>query len=146
MDETGLLDDDYFEEGFSIAEGTGGPVKLTQKDIREVQLAKAAIRAGVETLMAECHVTPEQLQTVYVAGGFGYKLNLEKAIRIGLLPESFAGKMVAAGNSSLAGTVLCLRQEESKGRAVKLCNGAKELSLSDNKTFQDLYIESMLFE
>lgn len=146
LDETGLLEEEYFEEGFSIAEGTHGSVKLTQKDIREVQLAKAAIRAGIETLMAECDVTPEQLQTVYVAGGFGYKLNLEKAIQIGLLPESFAGKMVAVGNSSLAGAVLCLQQEKNKERAIKLRDDAKELSLSDNRIFQELYIESMMFE
>ena len=146
LDETGLLNDDYFEEGFSIAEGTGGIVKLTQKDIREVQLAKAAIRAGVETLMAECHVSSEQLQAVYVAGGFGYQLNIEKAIRIGLLPEEFAGKVVAVGNGSLAGAVLCLQQEENRKRAVKLRDSAKEVSLSEHKIFQELYIESMMFE
>lgn len=145
LDETGLLEDVYFEEGFFVAEGQIGTVKLTQKDIREIQLAKAAIRAGIETLMKACHVTAEDLETVYVAGGFGYQLNLEKAIQIGLLPEAFKGKVVAVGNSSLGGAALCVKQNENEERASFIRKISKEISLSGNQRFQELYIGAMFF-
>ncbi len=145
LDETGLLEDAYFEEGFSVAEGETDPVKLTQKDIREVQLAKAAIRAGIETLMEACNVTAEDLESVYVAGGFGYQLNIEKAIQIGLLPEAFKGKVVAVGNSSLGGAALCVKQSENEKRAAFIRGLSKEVSLSGNQRFQELYIDAMFF-
>lgn len=149
LDETGLLHEAYFDEGFIIAPPTqtaqtaSGPIKLTQQDIREVQLAKAAILAGIETLLQSCNITPQELETVYVAGGFGTQLNLEKAISIGLFPESFAGKLVAVGNSALAGAVQCLKAPEIQARAEKICRISKEISLSGNATFQEKYIQSM---
>lgn len=146
LDETGLLAEDYFDEGFIIAQPAQtapSPIKLTQQDIREVQLAKAAILAGIETLLKECNITPQELETVYVAGGFGTQLNLEKAISIGLFPESFAGKMVACGNSALAGAVQCLKAPEQQERLDAICSISKEISLSGNATFQEKYIQSM---
>lgn len=143
LDETGLLTEAWFEEGFTIAQSEHGPIRLTQKDIREVQLAKGAILAGIETLLATCGITPQTLGTVYVAGGFGTQLDLEKAMDIGLFPKGFTGKMVAVGNSALGGAVLCLKAPEQQKRAAHICRIAKEISLSGNPRFQDLYIQSM---
>ena len=83
VDETGLLDDEYFDDGFPVAEG----IVFTNKDVREVQLAKSAVRAGLEVLLEEYGADYDQIGKLYIAGGFGQKINLEKAVGIGLLPE-----------------------------------------------------------
>ncbi len=146
IDETGLLDDDYFDSGFLVAEGTGGPIAFTQKDIREVQLAKAAIHAGVQTLMEEYQAGPEDLEHVFVAGGFGYRMDLEKAILIGLLPKALKDKVKAVGNSSLGGAALCLMEQDGLERAENIRRVSQEVSLSVNHTFQEAYVDSMMFE
>ncbi|MCR4895593.1 MAG: ASKHA domain-containing protein [Lachnospiraceae bacterium] len=97
VDETGLLADPYFEEGILI-----GGIRMTQKEIRDLQLAKSAIAVGTQTLVKEGGM-PDR---VVLAGGFGYFLQPENAIAIGLLPEDFAGKIVPGGNTALRGAIL----------------------------------------
>ncbi|MBQ7358528.1 MAG: DUF4445 domain-containing protein [Lachnospiraceae bacterium] len=96
MDETGLLIDPYFEEGIVVADK-----RITQQDIRRLQLAKGATRAGLQILTKDTPVS-----VVYLAGGFGFFLDGDKAVRIGLLPEQFAGKVRAVGNVALEGAFL----------------------------------------
>lgn len=146
LDETGLLDEDYFDDGFLVAKGPQGDITFTQKDIREVQLAKAAIRAGVETLMEEYQAKPEDLEYVFVAGGFGYRMDLEKAIFIGLLPEVLKDKVRAVGNSSLGGAALCLTDGDGLKTAEKIRKVSSEVSLAESRKFQEVYVESMMFE
>ena len=117
VDEMGSLDEDYFDDGFPLAKTPDGrEIVFTQQDVREIQLAKAAIRAGVETLVLRYGITKEQVKKVYVAGGFGYKPDKEKAIAIGMLPEEFADKIETVGNSSLAGARQYLRDGEGEAR------------------------------
>jgi uncharacterized 2Fe-2S/4Fe-4S cluster protein (DUF4445 family) len=97
LDETGLLADPYFDEGILI-----GGIRMTQKEIRDLQLAKSAIAVGVQTLVGEGGM-PDR---VVLAGGFGYFLQPEDAITIGLLPEDFAGKILPGGNTALKGAIL----------------------------------------
>ena len=78
LDETGALDDDIFDDGFEIAPG----VVFTQKDVREMQLAKSAVRAGLETLLLRYGATYADIKKLYVAGGFGYRIDREKAVDI----------------------------------------------------------------
>ena len=106
IDETGLLDEAYFEEGidFPIQDIKGSAetvIHLTQKDIRDIQMAKAAVRAGIEILHEK--MGQPKLTHVYLAGGFGYYLDVNAAITIGLLPEHTRNIVTAAGNTSLAG-------------------------------------------
>ena len=90
VDETGALDEDYFDDGFPLAKTPDGKeIVFTQKDVREIQLAKAAVRAGVETLLLRYGIKKEEVSKVYLAGGFGYKLNTDKAIAIGMIPEEW---------------------------------------------------------
>jgi len=134
---------------------------LTQKDIRELQLAKAAIRAGIETLCVRYGVSKEQVSRVYLAGGFGYRLDVEKAMAIGMLPEEFAGRILAVGNSALAGTVRFMRESQSietcsdgnKNRErnasqvlQEIVNVSEEIGLSTDKDFNEFYMEHMMFE
>ena len=85
IDENGMLDDAYFVGGYPVAKRTDGQIIcLTQKDIRELQMAKAAVCAAAQTLMIKYHTDPAQIRHIYIAGGFGYQLNYEKAADIGL--------------------------------------------------------------
>ena len=72
-------------------------VYLTQKDIGEVQLAKAAIAAGIQLLLKKRNIEESQIQTVYLAGGFGNYMSAENAARIGLIPESFCEESTMCG-------------------------------------------------
>ncbi len=147
LDETGLLHEDYFEDGFPLAQNSqGAQIVLTQKDIREMQLAKAAVRAGVETLLLRYGVSKEQVAKVYLAGGFGYRLDAEKAIAIGMLPEEFADRIQAVGNSCLAGAVKYLREENSTAILQELVRISEEINLSMDKDFNEAYMDFMMFE
>ena len=118
---------------------------MTQKDIREVQLAKSAIRAGIETLLYEERMTCEDIDRVYVAGGFGYYLQPAKAAAIGLLPPQLVYKTAAAGNTSLAGAAAVLADEAVLDDMKKICRHAGEVILANNDFFQSAYIEHMNF-
>lgn len=146
VDETGLLDEEYFDDGYEIAKDEeGNPIAFTQKDIREIQLAKSAVRAGMETLLRRYGAAYEDIDTVYLAGGFGYKINIEKAVYIGLLPKEFSGKVKTIGNSSLGGAVKYLLEEESHKKIGKILEIAKEVGLASDKDFNEFYMEHMFF-
>ncbi|MBQ9022471.1 MAG: DUF4445 domain-containing protein [Eubacterium sp.] len=142
MDETGLLEDDYVDDGFPLSDD----VVFTDQDVREVQLAKSAIRAGAETLMEEYGVGYDDISALYLAGGFGQKINLQKAAGIGLLPEELLDRTKAVGNSSLAGAVMIAKDETLKERFAHVADYSEEVSLTGNPTFNDLYMEYMMFE
>lgn len=146
MDETGRLEDNWFETGFPIAQNSHGEqICLTQKDIREIQLAKAAVRGGIETLLDKYGITAEQVEQVYVAGGFGYRLDYEKAMEIGMFPKEFSGKVQAVGNSSLRGAVRLLCDPERMKEAVYTAALAEEIDLSSDAVFQEAYMDAMFF-
>lgn len=147
VDETGLLEDDYFDDGVLIAKDKNGEdIVFTQQDVREIQLAKAAVRAGVEVLVKKYGLRLDDVDTVYLAGGFGFRLNIEKAISIGLLPESFADKIQIAGNTSLKGAALCLLDEGKISEIEKIVENCDEVSLGSDKDFNSAYMDSMFFE
>lgn len=147
LDETGLLEEEYFEGGYLLAtDPEGKPISFTQKDIREIQLAKAAIRAGLETLLVRFGISYEDVGEVYVAGGFGYKLDLKKAVEIGMLPEELLERTVAVGNTSLQGAAYLALGRFEASDAEMLAGRAEEISLANDKNFQDFYMEYMLFE
>lgn len=146
IDEAGVLEVSG-EEGFVLTEKENGEIiSFTQKDVREIQLAKSAVRAGMETLLLRYGITKEQVDTVYIAGGFGFKLSLEKAVMIGLLPEEFQGKTKVLGNSALGGAVKYLTDSEAAEKAQKIKETAEEISLSKDRDFNNLYMEHMFFE
>lgn len=146
MDETGALDEDYFDDGFPLAKTPDGKeIVFTQKDVREIQLAKAAVRAGVETLLLRYGIKKEEVSKVYLAGGFGYKLNTDKAIAIGMIPEEWADRIVAVGNSSLSGACKYLKDENGDKTIEKLVSISEEVNLSADKEFNEFYMNEMFF-
>lgn len=75
---------------------------LTAADVRNLQLAKAAVAAGIRVLLQQRGITPEQVDGVYLAGGFGSYLDPESAMAIGMLPRACAGRLHTLGNTALA--------------------------------------------
>jgi uncharacterized 2Fe-2S/4Fe-4S cluster protein (DUF4445 family) len=147
MDETGLLEDDIFEDGFYLGQTLGGEeITITQKDIREIQLAKSAIRAGLETLIHHYGVTYNEIENIYIAGGFGYKLDIIKGVGIGLLPAEAKRKIKAVGNSSLYGANLSLWNSQVEESVQKIIENATEIDLGSDKDFNNFYMEHMYFE
>jgi uncharacterized 2Fe-2S/4Fe-4S cluster protein (DUF4445 family) len=87
-------------------------IVITQKDIREIQTAKAAIAAGVLTLLHEADVDIRYVSCIYLAGGFGNYMNPENALKIGLIPKAAKGKIRAIGNAAGAGAIMTLCHEK----------------------------------
>ena len=123
----------------------GKAISLTQKDIRELQNAKAAIAAGVLLLLEKASLAPEQIDTVFIAGGFGNYLDIDDALAIGLLPPALRGKTRSAGNTAGMGALACLIEQELFQQARELASDITYYELSAQKRFTDLYIEAMLF-
>lgn len=131
--------------GGSCMIGQSG-VCLTQKDIRELQLAKAAVRAGIQTLLDAAELLPEQLDQVVLAGGFGMALPVASAAAIGLLPGVCAGRVVAAGNTAGAGAAQLLLDEAQTAQAASLAGRIRYLELAGNPQFAKHFIKYLSLE
>ena len=149
IDETGMFDEDYFDDGFPLAQkGSGEAIAFTQKDVREIQLAKSAVRAGFEVLLKRFGVRYDELSRLYLAGGFGYYLNVEKASLIGMIPQELVERTEACGNSSLNGVIRFITSEnldEAERTLSSLAEEGEEIALSTDRDFNELYMENMLF-
>lgn len=121
-------------------------IYLTQKDIGEVQLAKAAIAAGIQLLLKKRNVEESQIQTVYLAGGFGNYMNAENAARIGLIPESFAKKVQCVGNAAGEGAKIALLNKNERHEIEKVVQSIEFLELAACPEFQDCFVDELGFE
>lgn len=147
VDTSGKLREPYFTDGFLLGRTPAGKdLRLTQQDIREIQMAKSAVRAGLETLLAACQATYDDVGQVYLAGGFGYYVKPEKAASIGLLPQELVEKTRAVGNTSLAGATDVLTESGAWPQLQDIQTEAKEVVLANEPTFQELYIRYMGFQ
>lgn len=120
-------------------------IVITQKDIRELQNAKAAIAAGIETLIRISGREADMVKKVYLAGGFGSSINISSAIKIGLFPRSLENKIEAIGNASGAGAAEGLLSLEMLGFTEKLKEKVKYIELSASADFTEKYIDNMFF-
>jgi uncharacterized 2Fe-2S/4Fe-4S cluster protein (DUF4445 family) len=120
-------------------------VALTQRDIREVQLGKGAIAAGVSILAGELGFKEQELSAVFMAGGFGNFIRRQNALAIGLVPRVLPERVRYIGNAALAGAKLALLSGAVKQlvRAIARSTGSVELSL--HPRFQELFADSMMF-
>jgi len=119
---------------------------LTQKDIREVQLAKAAIRAGIELLAEKLGVQVEDIQTVYLAGAFGNYMNPASACRIGMIPPILRDRITPIGNAAGEGAKLCALSRAEFDYAIRLAKETEFLELASLPNFQDCYVDALEFE
>ena len=137
MDETGHLEQDWEVGGSGIA--------VTQRDVRQIQLAKAAICGGILTLMEAEDLSDEDVGRFVVAGGFGNAMDHGSAAAVGLYPAALQEKAEFLGNGALGGAVMLLRSRPLREQAEKLTKAAEELSLSASEEFMDYYIDCMTF-
>lgn len=120
-------------------------VRFTAQDVRKLQLAKAAVAAGIEVLMKEAGVQAEEISHLYLAGGFGKHVNLKSAARIGMFPEALADKAVYLGNASLLGMEKACADCRAYENMQKITRQCRYLELSGNAAFNDAYIGLMMF-
>jgi len=122
------------------------PVYITQPDIREIQLAKGAIRAGVEVLLGEAGIGADDLEAVLLAGAFGNHIRPASAVRMGVLPPVDLERVIAVGNAAGAGALMALCSESERELACRLAVEAEHVELAANPRFQMAFMETMLFE
>jgi uncharacterized 2Fe-2S/4Fe-4S cluster protein (DUF4445 family) len=120
-------------------------VILTQKDIRQMQLAKGAVRAGIELLLRAGGIRAEDVDRVWIAGSFGYHLRVQSIVNIGLLPEQSAQRIVFAGNTSqTGGKAFLLNARYREEMAVKV-RRIETLDLANTEDFEKLFIKHLNF-
>ena len=121
-------------------------VVLTQKDVREVQLAKAAIRAGIELMAKHLDVKIGDIEQVLLAGAFGNYLDPASACRIGMIPPELVDRIQPIGNAAGEGAKLCSLSGGEFSYAAKLAEETEFLELAALPEFQDCYVDCLTFE
>ena len=151
MDEQGTLAEPFFEQGYHYTSepaakqnGNGERIDtiITQDDIRQLQLAKGAVRAGIELICKRFGCRIEEIARVYVAGGFGFFLREKDAISLKMFPACFEGKIEVIGNASLHGNIAChnlLKELTNFNDSIVAFDLAKE------EHFQEYYVSYMNF-
>jgi uncharacterized 2Fe-2S/4Fe-4S cluster protein (DUF4445 family) len=147
--EHGLIDESGYilnETGkIEVFANDSNKLYISQKDIREFQLAKAAIRAGIETLILSYGVKYNQIKTVYLAGGFGKYVDINSILKLGILPYELSEKIIKVGNSSLGGATSYLAVNEEKGLK-NIREKVSVINLAEEKVFNELLIKYMTFD
>lgn len=128
---------------FVVHYGKNRDIVLTESDIENIIRAKAAIYAGFSTLLKEVGSSFDDVQHLYIAGGFGKFLSIEKAIIIGMLPDMQKEKFEYMGNTSIIGTYLCILSRKLRGEAEKISKEMTYVELSVNNSFMDEYVSGM---
>lgn len=123
----------------------GTDITFTQKDVREVQLAKGAIRAGLFTLLKEAKIDLAQISTVFLAGGFGNFVDVHSACVVGLIPAELEERVVRIGNGAGLGAKLCLLDKAELNRGVALKKHIQYVELSTRADFQEMFMDAMFF-
>jgi uncharacterized 2Fe-2S/4Fe-4S cluster protein (DUF4445 family) len=137
-----------------IREGFEGPefvfysdgqrdIVLTEVDIENIMRAKAAIYAGISLLLKKVGFTLNDIESIYIAGGFGNYLNVDKAIIIGMLPDLPKEKFVLLGNTSIAGAYLCLLSENMRKEAEEIAQKMTNIELSVSRRFMEEYLSAL---
>lgn len=120
-----------------------GNIHMSQKDIREIQLAAAAIKAGVKMMLREYNMDQDELNGIFIAGAFGSLLNIKNAMSIGLVPRIAEDKITFIGNSSLAGARALLLSRQAKENIKSLVERIQFVSLASDPNFQHFFIEAL---
>jgi uncharacterized 2Fe-2S/4Fe-4S cluster protein (DUF4445 family) len=120
-------------------------VYISQGDVRKLQLAKGAVRTGIETLLDYTHVAKGDLEALRLAGNFGAGLDARAAMRIGLIPEMDLAKVEVVGNAALRGAVMVLLSRECRRKAESAAHNARFIELGGKPEFQARFMDSMMF-
>ena len=155
IDETGAIADksDVPDEIKKyIGERDGSPsieltegVYLTQKDIRQIQTAKAAVAGGVRCLIHDSGFDADDIKNVYIAGGFGNFMDQESAISIGLIEEQYRERIRCIGNAAGKGAAMALLNHRYRKEGERVCGISEHVELGSNPVFMECYVECMMF-
>ncbi len=156
IDETGrLLDEDETEVPQFLRQVDGedvfaltddASVYITQKDIRKLQLAKAAIAAGAGVLLDEAGIDEDQIERVLLAGGFGSRLDPGSAAAIGLIPSGLLPVTQSVGNAAGEGAVMALLSLSARDELTRIQSKMEYIELSTHKGFTDRFVDKMMLE
>lgn len=135
ISDMGNIDDGRYE--------IAGGLFIEQSDISALQMAKSAICAGVKTLLHIAGV--DEVESTDIAGGFGSSLNIENALRIGLLPRG-TGNIRAVGNAALDGASMLLLNRKLREKCDQIVKMAKSVQLAESDVFYDNYVSGMMFD
>ncbi len=127
------------------ADGEGDPVVLSQRDVRELQFAKAAIATGWHLLFEDFGIKESDVQQVLLAGSFGTYLSAASAVRIGLVPKIPVLRIVSAGNVAGEGAKMVLLSAPERHGVTTLLREIEYVELSDRTDFQDRFVEQLAF-
>lgn len=125
---------------------TGEDIILSQKDIREMQLAKGAIMAGIMILVREMGITAQEIDRVLLAGAFGNYIRKESAVGIGLLPSLPLEQIMTIGNAAGDGAKMALLSTDERARAISLAKRAEHVELSNQKEFRQEFLKGLDFK
>ena len=128
---------------YVIYSGDGRDIVLTQVDLENIVRAKAAIYAGVSLLLKEVGFPFEMIERVYIAGGFGNYIDVEKAIIMGMLPDIPRERFRFMGNTSVAGAYLCLLSEDMRREAERVASMMTYMELSVKGSYMDEFMSAM---
>lgn len=136
-----ITESGFLELDFKIAKD----IYITQKDIREIQLAKSAIRSGIDTLLHKAGIQFDEIDNVLLSGAMGSFINIENAVQINLLPTMLKEKTTVAGNAALSGAVAMLLNASLRDAAKIMAAKTKHIELSSNSFFQNAFISNLSF-
>jgi uncharacterized 2Fe-2S/4Fe-4S cluster protein (DUF4445 family) len=144
---TGAFNKNRVNDALFIAKHEDGQdITFIQKDVRELQLAKSAICSGIDALLHHRGLAYDDIQTLFIAGGFGYNLDFESGAGIGLIPQALKPKVALIGNSALGGTVRFLLDRDNEALLAKIAQESEEYSLPEDRYFNDLFIDNIEFD
>jgi uncharacterized 2Fe-2S/4Fe-4S cluster protein (DUF4445 family) len=118
-------------------------IVLTEVDVENIIRAKAALYAGITTLLTEVGFTMDAIEKVYIAGGFGNYINVERAVILGMLPDIPKERFIFMGNASITGAYLCLLSEELRKDAEDIASKMTYIELSVYRSFMDEYMSAL---
>ena len=121
------------------------PVKIDQSDVRAVQTAKSAVRAGIAALLSEAWIDPDEIGGVLLAGSFGLYLSPSSAAAIGLLPKTWAPDARAVGNAALEGAEAALLSAKTREGIVTIANSSHIVDLNSSGAFRDAFLSGLDF-
>jgi uncharacterized 2Fe-2S/4Fe-4S cluster protein (DUF4445 family) len=121
----------------------GEDIVFTESDLKNLIYSKGAVYAGFTTLLKEAGIGFDAVERVMISGGFGQYLDIEKAVRIGLLPDIDRAKFHYLGNSSIAGAYLALISESHRREARDICHAMTYIDFSSNPRYMDEFTSAL---
>jgi uncharacterized 2Fe-2S/4Fe-4S cluster protein (DUF4445 family) len=128
---------------FLVSSRDGRDIVLTEVDIENILRAKAAIYAGVSLLLKEVNLDLDAIERVYIAGGFGNYIDIDKAIILGMLPDLPKERFSFLGNASITGAYLCLLSRHLRREAGIIASKMTNVELSVSRMFMDEYLSAL---